>query len=338
VKRSASILLKESAQLVAQSIVNGLLATSRPEDGNNVGYNLLTRARAALLKFSDPLIAYPVGGAAVKLPFSHDLPVILARYPQYGQNLGHVASHVAHKYPDGSVIDIGANVGDTAALIRQFVDLPILCIEGDPTFFEILRRNAPKLEDVELAQTFLGDRDQQTNYQPHAVSGTLALSPSENEGVSTARLTTVLQAHPRFQSSCRLIKTDTDGFDIPILASASSYLQSQQPVVFLEFSPFHFVKLGHSAEMLEDVLRRAGYRTLLVWDNRGAFHSRVDVQSPGVLVQLAGLCTRDSTDTYFDVAAFSQTDEDVATATYADEQSRSAIPRPAASRAGLRAD
>lgn len=37
---------------------------------------------------------------------------------------------VQQKYPDLSLIDIGTNVGDTVAIVRQDAHYPILCVEG----------------------------------------------------------------------------------------------------------------------------------------------------------------------------------------------------------------
>jgi hypothetical protein len=37
------------------------------------------------------------------------------------------------KYPNLTMIDVGANVGDSIAIVR--VDVPILCVEGEDHFF-----------------------------------------------------------------------------------------------------------------------------------------------------------------------------------------------------------
>jgi FkbM family methyltransferase len=39
------------------------------------------------------------------------------------------------------MIDIGANVGDSVAIVREQSDYPILCIEGNETYFQILEEN-----------------------------------------------------------------------------------------------------------------------------------------------------------------------------------------------------
>ena len=55
----------------------------------------------------------------------------------------------------GPVVDVGANVGDTAAAIRAESGVPILCVEGDPTFFALLERNARTIGGVELEHAFV---------------------------------------------------------------------------------------------------------------------------------------------------------------------------------------
>ena len=51
-------------------------------------------------------------------------------FPHYRENLGRLAAAVERKYPGRGFIDVGANAGDNAAIVRAHSSLPILCIEG----------------------------------------------------------------------------------------------------------------------------------------------------------------------------------------------------------------
>src|ERR1043165_3157314 len=61
--------------------------------------------------------------------------------PGYGSQLGRLTSVVRQKHPKLGVVDIGANVGDTACIIKSAEDVPVLCIEGDEKSFAFLQKN-----------------------------------------------------------------------------------------------------------------------------------------------------------------------------------------------------
>ena len=77
---------------------------------------------------------YMVGRTRVVLPLDHALETYQARWKRYDRALGEIAHIVRGKYPDLRAVDIGANVGDTAALIFAYDDIPTLCIEGTEAF------------------------------------------------------------------------------------------------------------------------------------------------------------------------------------------------------------
>ncbi|MBD2129906.1 hypothetical protein NDI39_22750 [Microcoleus sp. ZQ-A2] len=91
---------------------------------------------------SAPLISYKIAGFNLLLPFSHQLPFILKTYPLYSSNLARLAKYVKEKYEHLKFIDIGANIGDSIALLRKEAVFPILCIEGDEQFLSALEKNA----------------------------------------------------------------------------------------------------------------------------------------------------------------------------------------------------
>ena len=84
------------------------------------------QARRILVRLGDPTVRYRVGAVELELPLSHELPFYQHDHPRYDRQLGAIAAELG-----GPVVDIGANVGDTAAAIRAESDVPILCVEGD---------------------------------------------------------------------------------------------------------------------------------------------------------------------------------------------------------------
>ena len=80
-----------------------------------------------------------IGRFELVLPTDHMLETYKRKFKLYDWILGEVARLVTAKYPDATAIDIGANVGDSAAVLSRHGDMPILCIEGHPTFITFLR-------------------------------------------------------------------------------------------------------------------------------------------------------------------------------------------------------
>src|SRR6516225_4669060 len=83
-----------------------------------------------------------IAGFRLRMPATHPLPHYFSIFPHFNRNLGRIGKAVHRKYPSMSAIDIGANVGDSVAIMRSQSHFPILCIEGSPGYFELLRRNA----------------------------------------------------------------------------------------------------------------------------------------------------------------------------------------------------
>src|SRR5271170_3339530 len=101
---------------------------------------------------------YVVGRTKLLLPADHAIDAYQARWKRYDRALGEIARLVWGKYPDYRAIDIGANVGDSAALISTYHDVPTLCIEGTEAFLPFLRENARRIgPHVALEVAFVGD-------------------------------------------------------------------------------------------------------------------------------------------------------------------------------------
>src|SRR5690242_14860117 len=79
-----------------------------------------------------------VQGVELRMPWSHRLPDYAAAVPAYGQNVVRLAEALGgdHTLP---VVDVGANIGDTALQVLHRVDARVLCVEGDPHWLTWLR-------------------------------------------------------------------------------------------------------------------------------------------------------------------------------------------------------
>lgn len=193
-------------------------------------------------------------------------PSIETITPLYGEAVGRIAAQVG-----GPVVDVGANVGDTAAAIRAQTDAPILCIEGDAEFFRLLEVNAAQLDGVELEQAFV---DAPAHGRVERARGTARLIAGA-AAVRTKPLARVLAEHPRFAEPA-LLKLDTDGMDVPILLANLDLLGRLRPALFFEYDPH----LGAEPVVFER-LREIGYAKMHVYENTGEHAETVSL--PGAI-------------------------------------------------------
>ena len=280
--------------------------------GSAVGkgtYLALRAVRQLRLALSDPVVTFPLGSCRLCLPLSHELPFYKKRFPEYALNLGRVSFHVSQKYPDLTMIDVGANVGDSVAVVRMFSEHPLLCIEGEPRFFELLAENTRNLRDIELEQTFIGAAgDHVTGIDRERGNAQVRLGPGPTQA-SICTLSEALARHARF-AAAKLLKLDAEGFDCKIIASEAEFLRRNKPVLFFEYFPKSCETVGHEPFAVFPQLRDLGYFTLLIYQNFGEYFMSLSLDQVDslldlhhFLVDLQGFC---------DVVAFHREDLDIA--------------------------
>lgn len=241
---------------LAERALNGILDGSPSTLLGRARLKAAIETRAFLLRRGDPLVRYELGGVELELPLSHELPFYRKDHPLYAANVGAIAAEAG-----GPVVDIGANVGDTAAIVRAVTGVPILCIEGDDRFFPILARNAARLDPpVELEHAYVRAPAGATVERGR---GTARLVAGEGEAVRTKTLGRILEDHPRFAAPA-LVKIDTDGLDVPIILAELELLARLKPVLLFEYDPH----LGADPVVFER-LRKIGYRRARVYENTG---------------------------------------------------------------------
>jgi FkbM family methyltransferase len=264
---------------------------------------------------------YRIGRFDLVLPANHKLDQYQATWKRYDTALGYIADMVFQKYPQSCAIDIGANVGDTAALLRNHTDVPILCVEGSPEFLPFLEQNARAIQDLEIECCFVGkDGDSVNVDRIHSHSGTAtvlaALSSDTGESVAMRSLAALLDKHPQYQQT-KLLKVDTDGFDFAILNQSADLLQTLQPVVYFEYDT-NVLPEGNTESLVAiQNLFEAGYCHFVVYDNFGNYVISLSGQERDRFVDL-NIClasNRRISGTpaiyYYDVCAFTACDRDL---------------------------
>ena len=278
-----------------------------------VGSAGVRAARKLQVQLHDPLVTYQIGQLPLRIRLSHQLPYYRRRFPQYSSNVGRIGAAMLEKYPDLSLIDIGANVGDTVAIVRELAHFPILCIEGSPAYLPLLRINVDHLADVEIEAGYVGGESGAVAASARTVDGTgyLAIGGSDQETILLRSLYEIILRHPRFASS-KLVKSDTDGMDCQILAGAADYLASMRPAIFFEYDPDLTARAGASAIRVFDVLKGAGYRQALVYENTGDLILLLDMEDNRLLADLDAFFSGHNGLRYADICAFHASDSDLA--------------------------
>lgn len=249
------------------------------------------RGREILARRWDPVIRVAIGKRGLDLPLSHQLPLYLHESESYDRVLPRVAKAMRVAGPL-RVIDVGANVGDTAALVADAVaDVELLCVEGSARFFPLLEANVQRRGiRATCERSYCGEGD-----------GGIALSVAEQDGngrLYTPRsfrpskgvarearllsLDTLLLGYPRFRDA-ELLKTDTEGFDLQVLRGAREMLVRTRPVLFVEYHPQLLRESHDDPRGLAPLLTAAGYRHAVAFTNLGRMHSRIDLLQPGAV-------------------------------------------------------
>jgi FkbM family methyltransferase len=261
---------------------------------------------------------YTVGRTKLVLPVDHALDHYQTHWKRYDRALGEIARIVHGKYPDFCAVDIGANVGDSAALISTHHDVPTLCIEGTEAFLPFLRENARRIHGrVAIEVAFVGDEAVAGSFalQDNQVgSAKLVADPGRAGGIRVKRLETLLAESAGFERP-RLIKIDTDGFDFQIITSSAALLSDIKPVVFYEYAPFEQPNGVVDGIRSFQALVQAGYRHFIVYDNFGNFLIHLNAENFAQFVDLNGyLCSNRVNGIavpYYDLCAFTAEDFDL---------------------------
>lgn len=239
--------------------------------------SLTGRARRSLAaRFDRWLPDWPVSrevqGVHLVMPRAHKLPQIAERFPGYGQNLVKLA--VALTPPDGPliVLDVGANIGDSAAQVLNATDARIWCIEGDPYWLPFLQRNLGSDSRVSLTHALLlpaGQDAQEIGVVRQ--KGTTSFRP-DGDSINPPRLSVADLARLKpWRKSVRLLKSDTDGFDTRLVPALLDAFAEDRPVVFFEYDPQMSIDAGdpHPEHVWRELEGR-GYEDAVVWDNFGS--------------------------------------------------------------------
>jgi FkbM family methyltransferase len=255
---------------IAQTIENQISGPSKS------WRRLVVRAaRRVLLLFVDPEVQYAFEGRRLTLPLSHPLPIYRAKHPMYDANLAPIAAALLARDPEMTVIDVGANVGDSATALALVGEFPIVCVEGEPAYLRFLRLNTRSMPWVSIAPTFIGDGELLGNIRVHRGTARIQRS-SFGSSLPSSTLESLEQGHPP-ASKTRLVKIDTDGMDFSIIEQNLPWLSSHRSAIYFEYDPGLAGMREGDLERFWEHVRNAGYAAALLFRNTGEFATAISI-------------------------------------------------------------
>lgn len=254
-----------------------------------------------------------VGNFSLVSNFEHPIEEYLTQFKYYSRNLARIAKYLEHKYSKYSIIDVGANIGDTIALLRSHdVYQVIHSVEGDPVYTALLDRNLPLFKEVEVHRTFLGQESRDENIVIDNTRGTANISTGSGQMISVVKLDDLV-AKNKIQG-IKLLKTDTDGFDFKILRGAFQTIRRDKPVLFFEYDADYLKQQNEDGLGIFEDFKEIGYNKALYYDNFGKFLLSTEISNTDLLAQLYAYINRksDCAFPYYDVCLFHKDDDDLA--------------------------
>jgi FkbM family methyltransferase len=263
--------------LISSAIYGGAL------NGNPLTKRLCVMVRNLTVKIdADVLCSMKVHGRAMTMPLSHALPIYLKEFPFYDRLLGRLAQFIRAEVGAIKCIDVGANVGDTIAALKEpfAPEKPVnadvfLAIEPNPSFAKCLRSNWGDDRSVVILPYICSSSEGNTSARISEIDGTasinLAGDAAEGWGSGfTKRTIDSIVREYKDRGDFNLLKIDTDGHDFEVLAGAKEFIANSLPFLYFEVDAFsnpHFVEdcLGTL-----EFLCATGYRKLFIYDNFGS--------------------------------------------------------------------
>lgn len=216
------------------------------------------------------------GELSIILPHGHMLPKYKKRHKNYDRFLPHLSTYVS---PGETIIDVGANVGDTlAGMIERNPWAKYICIEADDTFFRQLNKNISRIKtlnnhvDVFAIKELIGNGQSGVRLEGHG--GTKHAVVGTGGSIKSVPLSVVMAKLPS-QSRIRILKSDIDGFDYDVINSSIDIIREHKPIVYFECEySSEDQKLEFERSMAR--LGREGYLDWSVFDNYGDIILRTD--------------------------------------------------------------
>jgi FkbM family methyltransferase len=258
------------------------------------------------------IVTLTIGRYSIQVPAINPLSTLYVRNPGYTGHLGRLAALLKTKYPGLVAIDIGANVGDTACIIRSAADVPMLCIEGDDFSFGFLERNLRQFQNVTAHKLFLGEKTQALAANIEKGGWNTTLTPDAGGSAHSVQIVSLddFLAARTDTSAMKLVKIDTEGFDCSIIRGAGKFIAQAHPVISFEYNRDNMAALGEKGLDTLALLSSLGYSQAAYHDCDGRFFSSATLSNDGFIRDLHDYADgKHGAIYYFDLTVFHRDDD-----------------------------
>ena len=165
-----------------------------------------------------------------------------------------------HQYvPEGgTVIDVGASIGDHTITYAQWVgkDGLVAAFEPHAQAYECLLHNTKHLPQVLQVQCGLSDTDGEVGIVMQDNSGASYITESEG-GISVAPLDS-------YEFDAHFIKIDVEGYEVRVLRGAEETINRCRPVMLIEVNSTALERAGSSQQELIELILSYGYNISMI--------------------------------------------------------------------------
>jgi len=233
-------------------------------------------------------VEFELHGYQLTIPSNHLLVHVLnpqssAFEPYRESGLIKLAKSLGRR--SGIAIDIGANVGDTCAILHRHTELRVFCVDASDFFFPYLTKNirshfstraiaehayvtANRGEGAKSLYHFLGTAKPIEDQPPTETCGTIFIGDLIDKTDNVA-----------------LLKTDIDGQDIDLIDAALRHIAPRglRFPIYFEFelqwtSPEEAKQRAHKLLALSHTAISAGYTSAFLWDEPGRFYGLINLE------------------------------------------------------------
>jgi FkbM family methyltransferase len=231
--------------------------------------NLSSFEHTCLNETHRPMTLSANGRSAVLVaPGDHQLDKYRKDFPLYDERLPMLAALYSRRRT-GSILDIGANIGDGLVLCRLHgCTSRYICVEGHHPYYAVLWANALAHGELFGEHRLIGKFAKAGSAKVSVLgrSGTASLVEADAAGgaIEDDRFSDL----PDFDDgTVGLIKLDTDGSDADILLRNYAHLEEQRPIVWAEAETFNEASLSAWRKVTPQLARL--YKYVIVFDNFG---------------------------------------------------------------------
>lgn len=288
---------------------------------NYLGYDIVKVVPTPFLKKE---VQIRVGNFELTMPTSNPLIITYTEQKDFATEISRLVNYVYDKYAELTFLDVGANTGDTVAVVKSAKDVPVISIEGDEFSYSYLKRNTAQFSNVTIFNNFLGEKKGTIDADLQKKGWNTTIVPGKGNGnkIDMVTLDDLLTTNfpNNVVSQIKLLKIDTEGFDTIIIRGALNYIQTIKPVIYFEYNRDNMQAINEDGLATIRQLESLGYKTILFFDDRGRFILSTDMADKETIQHLNDYADgKNGLIYYYNICLFHEEDTDIAIKTIAAE-------------------